>query len=385
VRSLAIAAVNLRRFARQRANLFFVLVLPLLIVAMLGLVFGATDVDLGVVQRSGGPLAEQLSDDLGATEDLAVVRYEDESALERAVQRGRVEAGLVVPDDYTAVLEAGGTATVRWIARPGTASIQLRQAVEAAVARQGTVLRAARFVAGEQGGDVESRLAAAATVAAAVPGVDVEVRPADETVAAGDLGQFDLGAATQLVLFVFLTSLFGAPTLIEVRRLGLSRRMLSTPTRHLQVLLGESLGRLAIALVQAAIIVVGSALLFGVAWGSPPAAAAIVACFALVGASFAMLLGSALSSDQQAGALALVLGLGLAALGGSMVPLEVFPDRVRTIAHVTPHAWANDAFAEVLRHGGGLVDVLAPLAVLLAYAAVVFSLAAWFFRRAVTG
>jgi hypothetical protein len=26
-----------------------------------------------------------------------------------------------------------------------------------------------------------------------------------------------------------------------------------------------------------------------------------------------------------------------------MAPLEVFPDTARKIAHITPHAWANDA------------------------------------------
>jgi len=36
-------------------------------------------------------------------------------------------------------------------------------------------------------------------------------------------------------------------------------------------------------------------------------------------------MGSALSNEQQAGSLGVFLGLALAALGGAMVPLEVFP------------------------------------------------------------
>lgn len=382
MKPFVIAGVNLRRFTRERANIFFVLVLPLLIVALLGLVFGAGDADLGVVEGKGAPAAE-LVDDLRATEDLSVVLFDDAGALEDAVERGRVEAGVIVPDDYSETLQAGETAAVQWLARPGTASAQLRPTVEAAVGRQSALLLAARFAAAEQGGSAEARLPLARTVAAAVPGVAVEVRPADETVA--DLGRFDLAAATQLVLFIFLTSLFGATTLIEVRRLGLSRRMLSTPTPDRQVLAGESLGRVCIAFAQAAIIVVGSAVVFGVDWGAPLATAAIVVCFCLVGASFAMLLGSSLSSDQQAGALALVLGLGLAALGGCMVPIEVFPDRVRTVAFLTPHAWANDAFSDVLRHGAGVSEIVPQLGVLLAFAGAAFALATRRFRRSVTG
>lgn len=79
-----------------------------------------------------------------------------------------------------------------------------------------------------------------------------------------------------------------------------------------------------------------------------------------------------------------LLGLGLAALGGSMVPFEVFPDTVRTVAHVTPHAWANDAFAEIVRRGAGLGGVLLELGVLAAYAVALLAAATWRLRRTLT-
>jgi hypothetical protein len=41
--------------------------------------------------------------------------------------------------------------------------------------------------------------------------------------------RFQDGASTQLLLFIFLTSLNGAIWLIETRRLGVGRRVLSTP------------------------------------------------------------------------------------------------------------------------------------------------------------
>jgi ABC-2 type transport system permease protein len=58
---------------------------------------------------------------------------------------------------------------------------------------------------------------------------------------------------------------------------------------------------------------------------------------------------------------------------------------VRAVAHITPHAWANDAFSELLEHGGGLVDVVPQVAVLLAFAAVAVTLATWRLRRVVVG
>ena len=73
----------------------------------------------------------------------------------------------------------------------------------------------------------------------------------------------------------------------------------------------------------------------------------------------------------------MLVGLGLAAFGGSMVPLEVFPDAVRTAAHATPHTWGDDAFSDLLARSAGLADVLPEIAVLLGYASVLLALAIW--------
>jgi ABC-type uncharacterized transport system permease subunit len=114
------------------------------------------------------------------------------------------------------------------------------------------------------------------------------------------------------------------------------------------------------------------------------AAAALVLAFCLVGSGAGLLLGSTLSNEQQATSVSLLLGLGLAALGGSMVPLEIFPETIRTVAHLTPHAWANEGFAELLRHGGGLAEIGRELGVLLAYGSGLLALAAWRLRRTLT-
>jgi ABC-2 type transport system permease protein len=97
-----------------------------------------------------------------------------------------------------------------------------------------------------------------------------------------------------------------------------------------------------------------------------------------------MLLGAVARSEEQAGPIALLLGLSLAALGGSMVPLEVFPDTMRTVAHLTPHAWANEAFSELLRHDGTFADVLLELGVLGGIATGLLAVATWRLRRVIT-
>ena len=64
-----------------------------------------------------------------------------------------------------------------------------------------------------------------------------------------------------------------------------------------------------------------------------------------------------------------------------MLPLELVSPTMRTIAHLTPHAWAAEGFAILVRRGGGLVDVLPQVGVLLSIAFAVLVVAAWRLRR----
>ena len=113
------------------------------------------------------------------------------------------------------------------------------------------------------------------------------------------LGRFEAGAYSELVFFVFLTSLTGSAALIQSRRLGISRRMLSTPTPVRTILVGEWLGRFGVPMVRGLFIMFGSALVFGVDWGDPLAAAAILIVFSLGAAAPGMLMGSVFEQDRR--------------------------------------------------------------------------------------
>ncbi|HEX6468374.1 MAG TPA: ABC transporter permease [Streptosporangiaceae bacterium] len=385
MKAFVIAGVNLRRLLRDRSNIFFVFIFPMSLILVLGVVFGGRfEPRLGIVDADRGPLAERLVTSLDGGDNLTVVRVDDAADLRRAVERGELQAGLLIPAGYDRSLRAGRDVTLRFLARRDQNAQEVDVAIRSAVAGQAALLRAARVAQRQTAMPFDAGLAIADAAAPRVPRVTVSVTNAGEARFPDTLGRFDLGASSQLLLFVFLTSLTGSVALIETRRLGVSRRMLATPTATRTIVAGEALGRLGVALIQGLIIMVGSALLFDVGWGDPVGAGALLVAFALVGSGAAMLMGAVFGTEQQAGAVGLLLGLGLAALGGSMVPLELFSGTMRAVAHVTPHAWANDGFAELVRHGGHVADILPQLGVLAGYAAVLFLLGTWRLRKSLT-
>jgi ABC-2 type transport system permease protein len=382
----AITKVELLRFLRDRSNLFFVFVFPLLLVALIGAQFGGgPEARLGVTGATDDPAAEELVGAIERGGEVGVVRHGTEEDLADAVARGTLAGGIVLPADLGASLDTADAVSITYLGRPDATSLALRSVVDAAVAEVAAASNAAAVAASITGTSAAELVDVAAAVRGEVQALEVNSTTLGTDELAEEfagLEQFDIGASSQLFLFTFLTSLAGGAALIQTRRYGVARRMAASPISMGEIVAGHAGGRLVVALVQAGYIVVASWLIFGVNWGDPLASTLVIVLFAAVAAAAGMLVGATFHNDSQASGAGVGLGLGLAALGGSMLPLELFPEGVRTLAHVTPHAWANEAMAELVRRDGNVADVVLEIGVLAAMAVLLFSLAAWQLRRA---
>jgi len=385
MKAVFIALSNLKRLFRDRSSIFFVFVFPLALVLLIGLQFGGSFApEVGVVVEQSGPIADRVVGQLSEAPGIEVVPFDDEERLLAAVERGSVSSAVVIPADFDVAVAGGQPAAVGFIARSSGVGPSLRPVVAQAVQASLLPATAARFVADQGLADFEVALATAEQVRASSPTVEVTTTTVGESLFPATLGRFDLGASSQLILFMFITALSGGAVLIQTRQLGLSRRMLSTPTSVRTIVSGEALGRFAVVIVQGLYIMIGTLIIFSVNWGDPLGAAAILVMFSAVGAGAAMLIGTLFRNAEQAGGVAVMLGLGLAALGGCMLPIQLFSPTLQRVAHITPHAWAIDGFAKLVQDDGGLFDILPELGVLAAYAAVLLLLASWRLRVAIT-
>ncbi len=387
MKALVIAITNLRRTFRVRTNVFLIFVFPLFLILILGETFGSgSAARVGLVSGGSGLLSQALVTALDRTPSMQIVSIGDVGSLQSQVERGNLDAGIVIPSNFDVAIRGGHSVVINYIVRPVGLAQQLGETIRGVVAKQSALLGAAQFaVADGSASNFDTSLATATQTSGAVPSISVTETIVGKSAFSQSVGQFGQGAWTQLLLFVFLSALTaGSVSLIETRRLGLSRRMLATPTPAATIIGGEVLGRFLVGIIQAAVIIFGSALVFGVKWGQPVGVAAIVIVFTLVSAGAAIFLGALLRNVQQASGVSLILGLGLAAIGGSMVPLQVFPPTMQTIAHITPHAWANDAFAQLIANGASITGILPQLGVLVGFAAALLTLATWRLHRVLT-
>ncbi len=378
---LAIIAANLRRMRNDRSNIFFVVVLPLLIVVTLGLAFGGdTNVKLGVVDPVRNTATRDVRAAISGTDEAAAETLPDTSRLRHDVARGVLDGGWYVTrsgagDDETTV--------ITWVSGTTGNDIPMQNVAMSAARVASDRAEAVRIVTRTTGADPAAATRAVDRASASGP----RVERATTTVGSDKANEDSTSiravlAGSQLSLFIFLTSLMGASSLLTSRQYGVTRRTRAAPVSVPQIIAGEALSRYIVAIIQAAVILLGSTLFFGIDWHSPLAVILLCAAMALVGSGIAMILGTLGRSEQQVNAISLLAGLALAALGGSMQPLEFFPDVMRTVAFcVTPHAWMNNALWRILIDGKGFSAAVPAILVLSAAGLVLIAVASRLLAR----
>lgn len=376
-------AVVMRQLGRDRTALFFMLVLPIVVIVIIGLTFGsAGGIDVGILDGSPGSTSSTaIIDGIDAADGTGVVVYDSIEELQRAVRRRNVAAGLVLPAELDAAVTAGDTAITFVALADGQSSQLARDVVVSALADVLAPADAARFAADLTGADAAAATGLATMAGGALPplGIDVvDVGPAQQP----DLSPFSRVAPQQLVLFVFINAMASGAALVRMRRTGVLRRVLAGPGGAGTIVGGLLAAWLVVSLVESGLIVAVGAVAFDVDWGSPLAAAALVVTFAFVGAGAGLIVGAVGGNEDRVGAITPPIGLVLGALGGCMVPLELFSPTMLRIAHVTPQYWAMTAWQRLVFDGASLSGIAGPLAVLAGFAALFVAAAVVTLRRA---
>ena len=382
----AIVGNELRRITRDRTGMFFIVVLPFLIIVVVGSVIpGGSGIRLAVVDVDGSPASASLVDRLADTPGVDLDVVQDRTDLERDLRLDRFDAGLVVPEGLGDRVAGGEEGEVSIVVTPtSTAALTVQRVVGGAIAAESNEASATRFVVEQVGVSADDAAAAVDVASEQMEPVGVEQRRVG-----GDsitiTSAFDYVAPGQLTLFMFINSLAVGAALVEMRTLGVARRMLASPTSLSTQLRAVLTSRMVFVLAQAGIIVGFGALLFGVDWGNPAGAAAVIVSFGLVSVGAGILAGTLARTPDQTTAVGVPLAIGMAMLGGCAWPSFLMPEWMQTVAKVTPHAWAMEAWTDMIFEGATLVDVLPQVAVLLGFAAVLLAVSVRRLRHTLTG
>jgi ABC-2 type transport system permease protein len=176
---------------------------------------------------------------------------------------------------------------------------------------------------------------------------------------------------------------FGAAiTLVAWRETKLLRRLRLAPISTGSIVLARVGVSLGVALVQLAVFIAIATLpYFGLKlsaywWMSIP----IVACGTLAFMSIGLLVGSFARTQQAATAVANVIILPMAFLGGAFIPLNYAPAWINDVSYAMPLRYLVVGMQDVMARGEGPASALPAIGVLLGLSAVLTAIAVRVFR-----
>ncbi|HWH82238.1 MAG TPA: ABC transporter permease [Burkholderiaceae bacterium] len=178
------------------------------------------------------------------------------------------------------------------------------------------------------------------------------------------------------VQFILLMGVDMAVGLLTMRRLGLWKRLRAAPLSRAKLLGSRIASTALIALIVFAVIYAVAIAAFGVRIdGSALGFGAVLIAFALLTASFGLLVAALGKTPEATRGLAILATLLLVMLGGAWVPSFIFPAWLQQISLFVPTRWAIDGLDAMSWRGLPLEAALMPVAVLLGFAAVFSALA----------
>lgn len=398
---------NLIRF-RDRNGLLLMLAAPLVVAAIVGAAFGGfsggggdsplTDIPFIVVNEDAGELGQAVvdilkSDDLA--EMLEPTEMSDLAAAKRLVEQGETRGIIHIPPEFTASIRGRsqpgadpGAATVTMFTDPeSTFSPVILQAVVTqivngfnAMAIGGQISIAQ--VLSNQGAlgpalaDLPAVLSRTIEQSAQASGnIEIDAQPLGRT---GNLNPLAYFAPAMAIFFLMFSLFDAANSILDEERDGTLARMMTSPTSFGHILLGKIGGVFLTGLLQLALLILASSLIFRLDWGRSPLGLAVIAIATVAAAASLGLFITAFTRDSaQAGTISAVVALVSAILGGTFVMAQGYPGWLQPFSKLTINRWALDGFTDLTLRGGGFTDILTEAAVLFGLAIIFFALASW--------
>jgi ABC-2 type transport system permease protein len=406
---LLIGRKDLTLAFRDRAALLLMLAAPFALTLGLGFITGRltggissglADIPVILVNQDGEQLGDALVNVFGSEELAALINpsaIDDPAAARAQVDEDAVAAAIIIPAGFTRSIipAAGATPTGEVV----SIDLYTNPTRPTSVGVVKTILD--EFMSQVEVGRVGGQVAVTQLIERGL------IRPQDAGAIGAALGARQVGAANSTaitltgtatggepvgfdplaymapgmaLMFLMFTATNGGRTLLTERAQGTLPRLLISPTTSAQVLGGKTTGIYFTGVAQMLILIVASALLFQLRWGAPFAVFVLILAAVAGAVGWGMLITALAKTPGQVSTIGSAVTLIFGILGGSFTNTGNLPEWFQTLGKITPNAWGLEGFT-ILALGGGLADILVPVAALLIMGGGLFTVAVLLLNR----
>jgi ABC-2 type transport system permease protein len=371
---IALVRKDLVLYFSNRRALLVTIAAPIAIAAFFGTLFdsGSSNrplrMPVAVVDQDQSEISKKVV--AGMKDDASFdIQDMDEAAALALVKQGKVRASIVLPKDF-------GDQAARALFRPGA---------KPAIAvfydpSQAMTLAVVRGLLTQHVMEPVSQVAFAGTTSMRM---EIPFEAREQAVTSSVDRKYNsyahsfAGMGVQFILFMGID--LGVGVLLA-RRLGLWKRLRAAPLSRGFLLATLIVSGALIATILLTIIYAAAIAFFGVRIeGSIAGFIGVGTSFALLTATFGLLLAALGRTPEATRGLAIFSVLILVMLGGAWVPSFIFPEWLQKVSLFVPTRWAVDGLDAMTWRGLGFDAAIAPIGVMLGFSAVFAALAVWRF------
>jgi len=385
-----LALKDLSQILRDWKAAVFLLVSPIIFTLFFGFVFSsqgaASDprLPVGLVDHDQTALSAALLDRL---DDSTVIRIEagdDLAALERKLAKEDLAAVVVIPAGYGAAMQDGAPLTLEMTADPASnAGMSVQNELQGTAQRLSNASRAAQlsvevleeqqpFASASAREQAFAQALEEAITAWQKPPVTLAVRSSAPPAAEGEAqlsNSYAQSSPGMMAQFAIAGLIGAAEVIVRERKTRALQRLLTTSISRASILAGHYLAMFIMIFAQFTLLIAFGQLFLGLNYAQDWLATLMMAfSMAAAAAGMGLLIGVMAKTEEQVIMFTLIPMFILSGLGGAWVPLEVMPETVQKVAHVSPVAWMMEGFQNILVRGLDWRAALLPAGALMAFA-----------------
>ncbi|MGD6806310.1 MAG: ABC transporter permease [Candidatus Bathyarchaeia archaeon] len=388
--SFRIAWKDLTELSRNKLGLLMLVLMPLLMMAMIGFIYptgGTTDMSnlkVQVVDLDTGYMNTTLSNTFTTTVNQinnASVKMQFSAgttieALTDSIQRGAIDAGIIIPANFTECILTNQQATITIIS--DNSNPQVSSQVSAVLS---SIVEAMSQQLAQSNLATQLHITPEKAEAYLMP-----YSVTTQGVVGGNTNYFEFIAPGMMMMTVMMSVMTGLPGAItHERELGTLDGVMVAPINRLSIILGKTLAQLTRGLLQGFIIMVLAMALFGVTIQGNIALVIgllLLGVFSFVGLGIAL---TSLAKDQETATMIMMtIMFPMMFLSGIFFPVKMMPGFMQTISSFLPLTYASDAMRKVMVLAADIPQISTDLIVLVVFGIVMLAIAVPLFKRMMT-
>lgn len=361
MRTFAIMTRVLKELIRDKRTLALMFIAPIFILILMNLIFSAnqtTDITVGTVSVS-----QPLNKDLGQSKHVDIKTYNSQTQAKKALKDETIDA---------VIKKSGNNYNITYANTDSSKTTATKMAFKNALTTNSTnTLKSHLQAATKALANVKSQLPATTQTTQQSPQAITQATPKiinHYAYGDSDTGFFNKILPILMGFFVFFfVFLISGMALLKERTSGTLDRLLATPVKRYEIVLGYMASYGILAIFQTILIVIVTIWLLGIeVVGNILGVIVINLVLALVALAFGILLSTFANSEFQMVQFIPLVVIPQIFFSG-IIPLDSMASWVKDISYVIPIKYSGDAATKIIMNGKNLLNVWPDIGLLLIF------------------